>query len=120
MRQAGRPPVVHAPALQYLQHMRIIKRSTLVAYWSHHPETKPSLEHWLRIVSKASWKDTHDAPASFRKAKVLNGERVRFEIAGGNHRMIVAFRFDIQIAWIKFLGTHAEYDAVDALTVSRY
>jgi mRNA interferase HigB len=57
-----------------------------------------------------------DVMKAVQKAKVLNGERVRFEVAGGNFRMIVAFDFDRQAAWIKFLGTHTEYDAVDALT----
>ncbi len=51
-------------------------------------------------------------------AKILNGERARFEIAGGNFRMIVAFDFRRRIAFIKFVGTHAEYDRTDALTVS--
>jgi mRNA interferase HigB len=54
------------------------------------------------------------------KAKVLNGERARFEVAGGNYRLVVAFDFPRQIAFIKFLGTHAEYDRVDALTISMY
>lgn len=54
------------------------------------------------------------------KAKVLNADRVRFEVAGGNYRMIVAFDFDRQIAFIKFLGTHAEYGRVNALTVSAF
>ena len=49
---------------------------------------------------------------------MLNGERVRFEIAGGYFRMIVAFDFRRQIAFVKFVGTHTEYDRVDALTVS--
>ncbi len=51
-------------------------------------------------------------------AKMLNGERARFEIAGGNFRLIVAFDFGRGIAFIKFVGTHAEYDRVDALTVA--
>ncbi len=100
--------------------MRVIARSNLVTYWSRHPETRSSLEHWLRVVSKASWRSPLDVTASFATAKVLNRERVRFEVAGGNHRMIVSFRFDIQIAWIKFLGTHAEYDVIDALTISQF
>ncbi|MCB1534716.1 MAG: type II toxin-antitoxin system HigB family toxin [Rhodoblastus sp.] len=100
--------------------MRIIKRSTLAAFWAVHPETRASLENWLRITAAARWRASVDVRASFPKAVVLNGERVRFEVAGGNYRLIVAFRFDLQIAWIKFIGTHAEYDAVDALTVSRY
>ena len=53
-------------------------------------------------------------------AKILNGERARFEIAGGNFRMIVALDFGRGIAFIKFIGTHAEYDRVDALTVSLF
>ena len=53
-------------------------------------------------------------------AKILNGERARFEIAGGNFRMIVALDFARSITFIKFIGTHAEYDRVDALTVSLY
>lgn len=63
-----------------------------------------------------------DIQAAFPKAKVLNAERVRFEIHGGNYRMIVAFDFagHRRIAYIKFIGTHAEYDAVDALSVSRF
>jgi len=54
------------------------------------------------------------------KAKALNGERARFEVAGGHYRMIVAFNFKRALAFIKFIGTHQEYDKVDALKVSRY
>ncbi len=56
----------------------------------------------------------------FPKAKVLNAERVRFAVAGGNYRMIVAFDLERQIAFIKFLGTHDEYDKIDALTVAQF
>jgi HTH-type transcriptional regulator / antitoxin HigA len=51
---------------------------------------------------------------------VLNRERVRFEVAGGNYRLVVAFDFLRQIAFVKFIGTHAEYDRIDALTVSQF
>jgi mRNA interferase HigB len=54
------------------------------------------------------------------RAKVLNRDRARFEIAGGSHRLIAAFDFRRQIVFVKFIGTHAEYDAVDALTVARF
>jgi mRNA interferase HigB len=53
-------------------------------------------------------------------AKVLNRERARFQIAGGTHRLIAAVDFRRQIVFIKFIGTHAEYDAVDALTVAQF
>ena len=54
------------------------------------------------------------------KSKVLNRERVRFEVAGGSYRLVVAFDFRRQVAFVKFIGTHAEYDRIDALTVSQY
>jgi mRNA interferase HigB len=100
--------------------VRIIARSTLVAYWGRHPETRTALEHWFKVTKAADWDSMQAVQAAFPKAKVLNGERVRFEIHGGDYRLIVAFRFDLRTAFIKFVGTHAEYDRVDALTVSQF
>ena len=54
------------------------------------------------------------------RAKILNRERVRFEVAGGNYRLVVAFDFRRQLAFVKFIGTHAEYDRVDVLTASQF
>ncbi len=100
--------------------MRIIARSTIVEYWEVHPTTKPSLTHWLSVAKDANWTDPQAVAADFSKAKVLNGERVRFEVAGGDYRLIVAFDFGRQIAFIKFIGSHAEYDKIDALAVSQF
>jgi mRNA interferase HigB len=100
--------------------MRVIARSTLVAFGERHPATKPSLTHWQSVAKAAGWASVVDVQATFSKAKALNGERVRFEVAGGDFRMIVAFDFRRAIAFVKFIGTHAEYDKVDALTVSKY
>ncbi|MDR3376810.1 MAG: type II toxin-antitoxin system HigB family toxin [Ancalomicrobiaceae bacterium] len=61
-----------------------------------------------------------DIQRSFPKAKALNAERIRFEIAGGNYRMICAVDFEREILFVKFIGTHAEYDRIDALTVANY
>lgn len=100
--------------------MRIIARSTLMAFSERHPETRASLAHWQAVARAAQWTDTATVQADLSKAKVLNGERVRFEVAGGNFRMIVAFDFRRGIAFVKFIGTHADYDRIDALTVSRF
>lgn len=99
--------------------MRIIARSTLVAFGERHPGARPSLAHWQNVTRAADWANAADVQAAFSKAKALNGERVRFEVAGGDFRMIVAFDFQRAIAFVKFVGTHAEYDRIDALTVSR-
>ena len=100
--------------------MRLIARSTLAAFWEEHPETKASLLHWIAVAKAAEWKSGADVQAAFSKAKVLAADRARFEVAGGGYRMIVAFDFRRGIAFVKFIGTHAEYDRVDALTVSMF
>jgi mRNA interferase HigB len=100
--------------------MRILSLNTLSAFWTKHPETKSSLENWYRVTSAAQWATPNDVVATFPKAKVINDERVRFEVAGGNYRMIVAFKYRSQIAFVKFLGTHAEYDKIDAAGVAQF
>lgn len=100
--------------------MRVIARSTLVEFGERHPLAKPSLGHWFRLAKAASWASTHEIASTFSKAKVLNGERVRFEIHGGAYRLVVSFDFERQIAFVKFVGTHAEYDRIDALSVTRF
>ena len=72
------------------------------------------------MVKSARWASMNDVRAAFVKCKVLSRERARFEIAGGNYRLIVAFDFQRQVAFVKFLGTHPEYDRVDALTVAEF
>lgn len=100
--------------------MRIIKRSTLVTFREAHPETTPSLKRWQQIFKNAEFGSMDDVSRAMPKAKILNADRARFEVAGGNYRMVVAFDFVHQVAWIKFLGTHGEYDVIDALTVSMF
>lgn len=100
--------------------MRIIARNVLVRFWERHPKAKPSLERWYAVAKAAKWSSTGIVQSSFPKAKVINDERVRFEVAGGNYRMIVAFDFRRGICFIKFVGTHAEYDRIEASTVSLF
>lgn len=100
--------------------MRIISWSVLSSFAEEHPETKVSLHRWRTLVKSAKWSSMDEVRAAAPKAKILNGERARFEVAGGNFRMIVAFHFSRGIAFVKFIGTHAEYDRVDALTVSLF
>lgn len=100
--------------------MRLIARSTLATFADKHPETRASLAHWQHVTKSAAWKSASEVQAAFSKAKALNGERVRFEVAGGDYRLIVAFDFRRGIAFVKFIGTHAEYDRIDALTVNLF
>lgn len=100
--------------------MRLIARSVLLTYAEKHPETSVALDRWERLVRSANWASMDDVHRAVPKAKVLNRDRVRFEVAGGNYRLIAAFDFRRQIAFVKFIGTHAEYDGVDAATVAKY
>jgi mRNA interferase HigB len=97
--------------------MRIIKQATLRAFWQMHPETQQPLRAWHDMVSETIWKSMQDVVATFPRAMPLNAERVRFPINGGNYRLITAIHFPSQIVWIKFIGTHAQYDRINALTV---
>jgi mRNA interferase HigB len=99
--------------------MRLIARNVLLAYARAHPETAVPLERWYRLVKAANCASMDDIRQVAPTAKVVNRERARFEVAGGNYRMIAAFDFRRQIVFVKFIGTHAEYDAVDALTVTQ-
>jgi len=100
--------------------MRVIARNTLVRFSGKHPEAKIALERWYELVKAARWISTDDVRRAAPKSKVLNRERVRFEVAGGNYRLVVAFDFRRQVAFVKFLGSHAEYDRINALTVSQF
>ena len=100
--------------------MRLIARSTLAAFAERHPETRASLAHRMSVAKAEDWANVSEVQTCFSKAKALNGERVRFEVAGGDYRLIVAFDFRRGIAFVKFVGTDAEYDRVDALTVSGF
>jgi mRNA interferase HigB len=100
--------------------MRVIARNALIGFWAEHPETKVSLEHWYKLVRAAHWTSRDEVQKAAPRAKVLNRERVRFEIAGGNYRLLAAFDFSRQTTFVKFISTHAEYDRVDALTASQF
>ena len=100
--------------------MRIVARDTLTRFYENHPATKTSLERWHQVAKTEKWKTPLEVKARFSKAKVVSESRVRFEIQGGNFRMVVAFDFGRGIAFIKFIGTHAEYDKIDATKVNLF
>ena len=99
--------------------MRVIARNVLVSFWGKHPEARASLEIWYKILRAAHWSTMDEIQRAAPNAKVLNRERARFEIAGGNYRLVAAFDFRRQTAFVKFIGTHAEYDRIDARSISQ-
>lgn len=100
--------------------MRLIAQSTLAEFAERNPDAKAALIHWRVLVKDAAWTSVNDVQSAFSKARALNGERVRFEIAGGDYRLIAAFDFRRSIVFVKFIGSHADYDKIDALTVNLF
>ena len=99
--------------------MRVIAVSTLKAFWSQ-PECRDAempLRSWLEEVRDASWMQPADIKAQFGSASILKNRRVVFNIKGNDYRLVVAVAYRFQSVYIKFVGTHAQYDAVDVLTV---
>lgn len=96
--------------------VRIIKRRTLLDYAA---PASAAISLWLDKASVARWGKPERVLADFPSAKVLDGERIRFEI-GQNYRLIAVFFWQAETAYIKFIGTHAEYDRVDARTVDLF
>lgn len=94
--------------------MRIIAKKTLREYWTRHTNCRTELESWYRIARKANWNSPHDVKQVFPKASIVGNNRVMFNIAGGNFRLVVKFTYKTGIGYIRFIGTHKEYDAINA------
>ena len=100
--------------------MNVIARKNLEAFWRRHPETEQPLRAWLAAVRTQNWTGMNAVLGTFSKASPITAERCVFDICGGNYRLIVAFKFSARVAFIKFIGTHAQYDRISAATVSGF
>lgn len=98
--------------------MRIISRSTLRLFWEKHPDAEQPLRAWHAEAERARWEDPSDIKAQYQTASFLAGNRVVFNIKGNTYRLIVAIKFKpFYVVYVRFVGTHREYDRVDAATV---
>jgi mRNA interferase HigB len=86
-------------------------------FWESHADAEQPLKAWYQDAKAASWGTPHAIKNLYANASTINSERVVFTIKGNDYRLIVAIRYDLQIAFVKFVGTHAEYSKVDAATV---
>ena len=94
--------------------MRVIAKSTLRIFWMKHRIVEEQLKSWFREVERAKWKNSNELKKEYPSASILKGNRIVFNIKGNYFRLIVKFNFSYQICWIRFVGTHAEYDKIDA------
>ncbi|WP_416777503.1 type II toxin-antitoxin system HigB family toxin [Xenorhabdus budapestensis] len=97
--------------------MKIISVASLKAFGEMYPDAEQPLRAWLDEAKKASWKTPADIKAQYRNASILKNNRVVFNIEGNNYRLIVSIFYPAGWVYVKFLGTHKQYDAIDANTV---
>lgn len=97
--------------------MRVIAVATLKAFWQRYPDAEQPLKAWFEEASKASWTQPSDIKAQYRSASILKDRRVVFNIKGNEYRLVVAIAYQLQIVYVKFIGTHQQYDAIDAHTI---
>jgi mRNA interferase HigB len=103
--------------------MRIIVRRTLrefIAARAGHrgqPALKAALDPWFAEVSKATWVSTADIKRLYATASIISAERIVFDIKGNDYRLVVAVDFEKAIVWIKWIGTHKDYDRIDVKEV---
>lgn len=98
--------------------MRVIAKRTLRQFWqkARYTDAKGPLEAWHAEALKASWKTPQEVKAQFGSASILKSGRVVFNIGGNKYRLVVAMDYGRQACFVKFIGTHRQYDSIDAET----
>lgn len=93
--------------------MRVIKRSTLQRFWEEHPDSELSLRAWFKETENAFWKTPSDVKRQYRSASIVADNRVVFNVCGNKYRLVVKINYAYGVVYIRFIGTHQQYDKVD-------
>ncbi|MBS0590445.1 MAG: type II toxin-antitoxin system HigB family toxin [Proteobacteria bacterium] len=99
--------------------MRIVAVGTLQRFWARHPDAEQPLKAWYDEARHAAWTAPKEVKARYASASFVGRNRVVFNIKGNDYRLVVAVAWRFQAVYIKFVGTHAEYDRIDAATVEK-
>jgi mRNA interferase HigB len=100
-----------------MEYVRVFNRSTVKAFADAHADARESLFAWFAELQDASWTSPKDVKSAYPSASFLAGDRVVFNIKGNNYRIVVAVKYDFFAVYIRFIGTHAAYDKIDASTI---
>jgi mRNA interferase HigB len=96
---------------------RIFAKSTLREYWEVYPDSEQYLKTWYDTAMNADWKSPKDVKQTYANASILKDSRIVFNIKGNSYRLVVKFNYEKQWIFIRFIGTHNEYDKIDANTI---
>ncbi|MDO9453591.1 MAG: type II toxin-antitoxin system HigB family toxin [Stagnimonas sp.] len=100
--------------------MRIIAKSTLKKFWQRraYADAQAPLESWHEEATKAQWNSPQAVKAQYASASICGRNRVVFNISGNKYRLVVEMQYQAGIVWVKFIGTHAQYDKINVETVN--
>lgn len=96
--------------------MHVISRLKLIKFWEKHKDAETPLRVWFKKVEQAKWKNVNELKADFPSADYVGNDRVVFDVKGNKYRIVVLVFFSGQKMFIRFVGTHAEYDKIDSTT----
>ena len=97
--------------------MRVFSKGTLRDFWERHPDAQAALDEWYRIARRARWTNPAQIRAHYADASFIAGDRVVFNIKGNRYRLVVRVDYPNGRVYIRFIGTHARYDRINALEV---
>jgi mRNA interferase HigB len=97
--------------------LRVIAKKILRDFWIKYPDCEQQLKSWYKEAEDAQWKNNNQIKDDYPSASILTNNRVVFNIKGNNYRVIVRINFHYQMVWIRFIGTHAQYDKIDATKI---
>jgi len=101
----------------YILMERIFAKSTLREYWERHPDSEQYLKTWYDTAMNIAWKSPNEVKQTYRNASILKDSRIVFNIKGNSYRLVAKFNFEKQWIFIRFIGTHDEYNRIDVNTI---
>lgn len=95
--------------------MRVVAKSTLRTFWEEYPDAEIALQLWYEAITSKEWETSNDIIQAFSRADTVGNGRIIFNICRNKYRLIVLFRYKIQVCYIRFIGTHKEYDKIESI-----
>ena len=97
--------------------MHVIKKRSLVRFWLKHADARIPLSAWYKDAEAAEWKTPQEVKDRYRSADILPGNRIVFTIGGNKCRLVARVAYTAGLLYVRFVGTHAEYDKINAETI---
>lgn len=97
--------------------MHVIAIKGLRDFWRIHPDAEQALKAWYKEAEAASWQTSADIKKRYASASIVGGDRVVFNIGGGKYRLVVRINYAFQVVYVRFVGTHRDYDRIDVRTI---